>query len=170
MSLALAFVVALGVAEPSLPTRQSSPLADLVQTACVDTGMRREAVEHTARANRWSTTRITRQTGQQGWILAYRVDEATIVVSGVPLGGEVDPSLASLCMVSTSVLQPDWLLGVERLAHDLGLAAAAVGDIPGPAEMHIWSKLGGLTLTSAYQPSNRNVAVTLSRQIVTSSQ
>lgn len=170
MSLALAFVAALSGVEPAFPAQRDHSLAELVRVACVDTGLRREVVERTARANRWNAARITRQTSEQGWSLAYRVDAASIIVSNIPVAGDADPSQASFCTVSIANPPSDWMADVEQLAFDLGLVAESAGELSGPAEMHVWSKLGAQTLTAAYQFSNRTVAVTLSRQVVTSSQ
>lgn len=167
MLAALTLAVVLGGAEPSVPALRDPTPAELMREGCVNTGLRREAFEQAARAHGWTPSRITRSSGMPGWNASYRAGRALVVMSGLPLNGGTDPSLASMCMVSMGRPQGNWLAELAALASELGMEPEGDQAALGGAEMRIWSKFGSETLSAAYRSSNRTVAVTLSRQIVT---
>jgi hypothetical protein len=165
---ALALAAALGGAGVSTPVQQDDTVAGLVRTACADTGLRREALEATARRLRWRPVSMTSTRGAAGWVVGYRVGQATVLMSMTPADGVVDPEQASVCSVTVSRPSADWRSRIEALAADLELAAEPPFQGPPGVDMLSWSKLGVLTLSAAYAPSNQSLAVSLSRQFVTS--
>lgn len=92
----------------------------------------------------------------------------SVLLSGVPLEGATDQAVGSMCTVTVQRPSDDWQADVEALAASLDLTLEMGGDAFPGIVMKTWSKIGELTLSAASAASNQSLAVTLSRQIVTS--
>ena len=148
------------------PDQHPARLADMVREACVVTELRREEFEKVARTHRWKPTPITSASGEQAaWTVAFRDGAASLIMSGAVGNAEANPDLAALCMVSVPEPRGDWQGDIADLAVELGMTPEPSYNLGG-ADVRTWSRLGSQTLTAAYQPGNRTVAVTLSRQTV----
>ncbi len=142
-------------------------VADLLTTACVETGLDREAFEDAARREGWRSVRLRSVSAGSGWDIGYRAGPYSVVLSRVDTEGDAaEASLGSMCMVTTEQPQADWRAELERFAVDQNLAAERPLEVPGYEVMPTWSRLGDRTLTSAYQDRPRSLTVTLARQVV----
>ena len=168
MISALILGIALGGAGAVSPAQSEGSVADLVRTACVDTGMRREAFEAMAQSRHWQRIEAASEdAGEAGWTLHYRAGRMSVMLSMMPVDGPADPALASMCAVMAPRPAADWRSGVETLASELRLAKdPEILGAPGTDQLS-WSKFGEFTLSASYAPSNQSLAVTLSRQIIT---
>lgn len=165
MLAATALAVALGLV-PS--AHQRSEAVQLLQDACVTTGMRRADLEQLARARRWREARVTSSTaGQGGWNLVYRASSSLVMMSNDPSFGAWDPSIGSLCTVAVERTSPSIVDEVSALAAELELSEdPATSDLPaGAIPMQSWSRLGEFTLTYAATPDGQ-ATISLSRQVV----
>ncbi len=103
-----------------------------------------------------------------GWSLHYRVGRMSVLLAGVPLEGPTDQAVGSMCTVTVQRPSDEWQADIEALAASLDLTPEPVRDAFPGVVMKTWSKMGELTLSAASTASNQSLAVTLSRQIVTS--
>ena len=169
MFASLALAVAFGGAGISAPTQSDRSVGDLLRAACVDTGLGREALEETARRERWRSVAIRSNSSGSGWDAAYRAGGYSIVLSRVDTAEDAaDASVGTTCMVTTDRPGADWRGEVERFAAEQQLAAEPAVDIPGFGSIPTWSRPLDRTLTAAYQERPRSLTLTLSRQIVVS--
>lgn len=166
MSAALAIAAVLSSLAVAAP--QASDGVQLLRDACIATHLQRADFERLGRERRWQAQRLTRSSGERGWVVSFRANNALVMLrGGSPRDGD-DAGLGASCSVSIDQASPTLEADIAALARSLGLEGeGAVADgPPGFVAPRVWSRFGGHTLT--YAAADGRAVISYSRQIVSS--
>jgi len=168
MSATLAISLVLATSSGPSATIQHTDGAQLLRDACVETGLQRAAFERLGRERRWRSQRIARRSGNVGWTVVFRADDARIMLTRGLAGDTDEPGLGASCSVSLEQASPGLEGEIAALAASLGLEDEAVvtNVAPGFVPIRVWSRFAGQTVTYAQAADGRAV-ISFSRQIVT---
>ena len=167
-AIPIAALVLVAGARSEAQAADAPALSALIQKACIDTGMRREAFEQLARGEHWRAVSARSSFRQTGWSLAYRVGAHTVMLSRIITDNDAtDTNVGTLCSLLTTEPPSGWHDDVVHFAAEQGLAAESSPSLPpGVAPMETWSRFRGYTLTAAFSASPPTLSLSFSRQIV----
>jgi hypothetical protein len=173
MRLALAVMLGgLATAAYAEPQAADFHAAGLVQSACVDTDMKREALSSLADAKGWSALPFDAGPDGPSWGVGYDLGHARVMLTGYDATTAAEdrgrPHIRPAhltCVVAVRNPQGDWRGETESLAARLGYA-----EIPNPTlaagetrEIREWNAAGKGVLNTSYDSARELLSIAIVR-------